>query len=95
MDILRGALLIAATISTGLVTGLFYAFSISVMPALRRADDRTLVDVMQRINKAILNGWFAIGYLGALVFTALAAIVQLSAGYRAILVPTTAALVIY
>ena len=29
-------------------------------PAWRGADDRTFVDAMQRINVAILNGWFAI-----------------------------------
>ena len=39
----------------------------SVMPGLRRVDDRTFVAVMQNINVAILNGWFLVVFLGPLV----------------------------
>jgi uncharacterized membrane protein len=39
----------AAVIAMGLLTGLFYAFDVAVMPALTAADDRTLVDAMQRM----------------------------------------------
>ena len=66
MDIARIASLVAATLTTGLMAGLFFAFDVSVMPALRRSDDRTVVAVMQRVNVAILNGWFLLGYVGAL-----------------------------
>ncbi|MFG2986935.1 DUF1772 domain-containing protein [Streptomyces sp. NPDC048258] len=72
METARFVSLLAATITTGLVSGLFYGFSVSVMPGLRRTGDRTVIEVMQRINVAILNGWFLLGYLGALVFTGLA-----------------------
>ena len=57
MNGVRIAVLLAATITNGWITGLFYAYSISVMPALRRADAAVFVEVMQRINTAILNGW--------------------------------------
>ena len=66
--------LIAATIATGLLAGVFYGFACSVMIALRRVDDRTFVEVMQRINAAIQNGWFMLSFLGSLVFTVLAGV---------------------
>ncbi|MDT7600077.1 MAG: hypothetical protein QOK26_2154, partial [Pseudonocardiales bacterium] len=33
----------AATVTTGLMAGMFFAFSFSVMPGMARADDRTFV----------------------------------------------------
>ncbi|MGW0395934.1 anthrone oxygenase family protein [Streptomyces sp. NPDC003042] len=72
METARFASLIAATIAMGLVSGLFYGFCVAVMPGLRGCGDRTVVEVMQRVNVAILNGWFLLGYLGSLVFTGLA-----------------------
>ncbi|RKS97055.1 putative membrane protein [Streptomyces sp. 3211.6] len=78
METARFAALIAATITTGLVSGLFYGFTVAVMPGLRTSGDRTVVEAMQRINVAILNGWFLLGYVGALVFTGLALALQLA-----------------
>jgi uncharacterized membrane protein len=82
---LGGAALVAATITTGLMAGLLYAYACSVMIALRRTDDRTFVDVMQRINVAIVNAWFLASFLGALVFTTLAAVLHLGADGRPVL----------
>ena len=95
MEIAQTLALIAATVTTGLVSGLFYGFAISVMPALRGAGDRTFIDVMQRVNVAILNGWFLLGYIGALVFTGLAVGLQFGGGDRDAVAPTVAALVCY
>lgn len=67
-----GATLLAGTVTTGLMAGLFAAFSYAVMPGLGRTDDATFVQSMQRINVAILNGWFGICFVGALVFTTVA-----------------------
>ncbi|MFF2192593.1 DUF1772 domain-containing protein [Streptomyces sp. NPDC058157] len=78
METARFAALVAATITTGLVSGLFYGFSVAVMPGLRASSDRTVVETMQRINVAILNGWFLLGYVGALVFGGLALVLQLA-----------------
>ncbi|EQD82634.1 hypothetical protein N599_29655 [Saccharopolyspora erythraea D] len=72
--------LIAATITTGLIAGLFYAFACSVMPALRGTDARTFIDVMQRVNRAILNGWFAAAFAGAFLLTAQAAVLHIGEG---------------
>ncbi|MGP3949758.1 anthrone oxygenase family protein [Streptomyces sp. 7N604] len=95
MELTRNAALLAATITMGLMAGLFYAFAISVMPGLGRTDDRTFVDAMQKMNAAILNGWFAIGFAGALVLTALAVALHIPGDGRAPLPWAVAALVLY
>ncbi|MEV6981819.1 anthrone oxygenase family protein [Sphaerisporangium sp. NPDC051017] len=95
MDALRQAVLIAATITTGLVAGLFYAYACSVMLALRQVDDRTYIRVMQRINVVILNGWFAAGFAGAPLLTAAAIVVHLDERHRDALPWIAAALVVY
>ncbi|MGQ5261271.1 anthrone oxygenase family protein [Micromonospora sp. ZYX-F-536] len=95
MGFLRTASLFAATLTTGLTAGLFAAFAYAVMPGLGRTDDRTLVLAMQRINESILNGWFAVCFGGALVFTLLAAVSHLGDGRRAVLPWIVAALLLY
>lgn len=93
--LLQSAALIAATATTGLVAGLFYAYSCSVMPGLRRTDDSTFVDAMRSINEAIRNGWFALSFAGALLFTTTAAILQFAVDQRPALPWTVAALTLY
>ncbi|MCG5434884.1 anthrone oxygenase family protein [Micromonospora foliorum] len=95
MEVLRTASLFAATLTTGLTAGLFAAFAYAVMPGLARTDDRTLVLAMRRINESILNGWFAVCFGGALLFTLLAAALHLGAGRRAVLPWVVAALLLY
>jgi uncharacterized membrane protein len=87
--------LLAATVSMGLMAGLFAAFTYSVMPGLARADDRTLVITMQRINEAILNPLFGLLLVGALAFTAIGIVLVARAGDRAPLPWLIAALVLY
>jgi uncharacterized membrane protein len=50
--------LVAATVGSGLVAGLFFGFATAVMPGLARSDDRTFVTAMQGINVAIVNPVF-------------------------------------
>jgi uncharacterized membrane protein len=71
------AALLAATVATGLLAGVFYGFACSVMIALRRVDDGVFVEVMQKINAAIQNGWFMLSFLGGLVFTVVAGALHL------------------
>lgn len=68
METARTLILMASTITAGLISGLFYAFTVAVMPGLARSTDGTTVETMQNINKAILNGWFMLAYLGAPLF---------------------------
>ncbi|MER6362184.1 hypothetical protein [Kitasatospora sp. NPDC001527] len=54
-----GPVLATATTAMGLMSGLFFAFDVSVMPGLAAGDDRTYVTAMQHINAAITNPVFA------------------------------------
>jgi uncharacterized membrane protein len=55
LELFRSGTLAAATLTTGLMAGLYYAYAYSVMLGLSRTDDRTFVSAMQQINVAILN----------------------------------------
>lgn len=66
--------LLAGTVATGLMAGLFFGYACSVVPALGGVDDRTYVDVMRRINRAIQNPAFGLCFLGALVLPGVAAV---------------------
>ncbi len=56
-------LVITAT-TTGLIGGLFYAWSCSVTPGLARLSDREYIAAMQAMNRAILNPVFFASFLG-------------------------------
>jgi uncharacterized membrane protein len=51
-------------IGSGLMAGLFFAFSTSVMPALRRQRPAVGAPVMQEVNRAIQNPVFFLVFLG-------------------------------
>ena len=87
--------LVAATVTTGLFAGLFYAFAIAVMPGLRRCDDRTFVQAMHHMNTAILNGWFVLIFVGAAAWTILAAVLSLGGEDRSTLMWILAALALH
>lgn len=71
---LRTPTLMAATITLGLVTGVFTLYAHTIMPGLHRTDDRTFVGAFQSIDRAIVNPWFiGASFLDALALTALAA----------------------
>jgi len=95
LDVFRTGSLVAAALTTGLAAGLFSAYAYSVMPGLGRTDDRTFVMGMQRINVAILNAWFALCFVGALVFTVLAMALHLPGSGHSVLPWIVAALVLY
>lgn len=96
MDAVRALSLIAATMSMGLISGVFGLYAHTVMPGLGRTDDRTFVGAFQAIDRAIINPWFlAGGFVGALVFTALAAVLHLPADRRSVLPWIAVALVLY
>ena len=93
-EILRDAVLIAATLTTGLMAGVFGINSNAIMPGLRRTDDRTFVAAFQSVDRAIINPAFMATFLGALVLTALAAALHLGDG-RPLLPWIMAALILY
>jgi uncharacterized membrane protein len=77
-----GTLMGAAVVCMGLMAGLFYSYSISVMLGLAKTDDRTFVLVMQRLNQAIQNVAFGPVFVGAFAFTGAAAFAQYRMGAR-------------
>jgi uncharacterized membrane protein len=94
-DVLREIVLIAATMTMGLMAGVFGIYSNAIMPGLRRTDDRTFVAAFQSIDRAIINPAFMATFVGALALTALAALLHLTGDGRSILPWTVAAFVLY
>ena len=75
MTLLRITTLMGATLTMGLVAGAFALFAHTIMPGLRKTDDRTFVTAFQQIDRAIINPWFMItAFGGALVLTLVAGI---------------------
>ncbi|MFJ6854214.1 DUF1772 domain-containing protein [Streptomyces sp. NPDC091271] len=92
---LQTGVLLAATLSAGLMAGLFAAFAYAVMPGLARSSDRTLVEAMQGINKAILNPVFMLPFMGAIPLLGLAVVLAWRGQGRPALAWLIAALVLY
>ena len=65
-------IIVAATLSTSLAAGLFYAYSCSVNPGLGRLADADYLKAMQSINRAILNPVFFATFLGTVILLPLA-----------------------
>jgi uncharacterized membrane protein len=74
--------LLLATVTTGLVAGLFAAFAYAVSPGLRRVDDETFVGTVRAVNAAILNPVFGLLFGGSLVAALLAAVLAWDTGAR-------------
>src|SRR5215218_2605098 len=78
MSVLRAISLLGATTTMGLVAGVFALYAHTVMPGLKKTDDRTFVAAFQALDRAIINPWFmAGGFLGALVLTVAAAVAHI------------------
>ena len=72
--------LFAAIAITGLSAGLFYAWSVSVIPGTRKIMDLNYMETMQSINRAILNPAFFLIFFGALILLATSALQHFHAG---------------
>lgn len=60
-------MLVLAVVATGLLAGLFYAYSCSVNPGLGALSDANYLSAMQSINRAIQNPAFLASFMGALI----------------------------
>src|ERR1041384_437612 len=85
METIRALTLGVTALTLGVMAGVFFTFSNSIMPALARSDDRTFVEAMQKINVVIVNGRFLLFFVGALVAAGIAAALHLTAGSRRVL----------
>lgn len=80
----RTALLIFATMTTGLTAGVFADWSNTIMPGLSNVDDHTFVATFQALDTAITNPLFlGLGLTGGLLSTALAFVLYLRGEQRA------------
>ncbi len=95
LDILRAAVLLAATMTMGIGAGVFQLYNFAIMPGLRRTDDRTFVGAFQQIDTAIISPWLFFWFFGALGFTALAVALHFGADERSALPWIGGALVLH
>jgi uncharacterized membrane protein len=95
VNVLEGITLMASTITMGMMAGVFALYANAIMPGLGRTEDRTFVGAFQAIDRAIINAWFLAAFLGALVLTGLAAVLQLGEDEGAVLPWVGAAFVLY
>lgn len=64
----RALLLGGATLTTGLMAGVFYAYTVSVDPGLAAQSDASYIATMQEINQRIQNPVFFASFFGAILF---------------------------
>ncbi len=67
-------------VTTGLMSGLLYGWSVSVIPGTTRVSAANYVDTMQHINRAIINPAFVIPFMGIPLVLGGAAWMQFRAG---------------
>ena len=73
---IKSFILLGAIAMTGLSAGLFYAWSVSVIPGTQNVEDLTYLQTMQSINRAILNPAFFIVFFGSAVLLSLASVFE-------------------
>ena len=73
--IVRLFALTMATLTTGLISGFFYAYACSVTLGLALLPDAQYVDAMQAINATVRNGVFAFSFFGAVLSLLLALVI--------------------
>jgi uncharacterized membrane protein len=75
-SVVRSLALVGATLTTGLISGFFYAYACSVTRGLALLPDAQYVAAMQAINATVRNGVFAFSFFGAALFLILAVVVH-------------------
>ena len=73
-------LTVLAIVGTGLVAGLFFAFSTSIMPGLARLPKPAAALAMQQANRTILNPLFLAVFVGTALICLLVAVAALISG---------------
>jgi len=60
--------LIITTLLVAITCGIMYGYACSVNPGLGKLRDADYLKAMQEINRAILNPWFMICFIGPIIF---------------------------
>jgi uncharacterized membrane protein len=95
LTFLQGVALVAATVTMGLMAGVFGLYAHAIMPGLGRTDDRTFVGAFQSIDRAIINPMFITTFFGALILTGAAAALFVGDDERSVWPWVGVALVLY
>ena len=69
-------LTILATVGSGLIAGVFFIFSVAIMPALARVTPDEGINSMKSINVVIVNPIFLFVFLGTAIFCFMLAIMS-------------------
>ncbi len=77
---IKSIILFITILLTGLSAGLFFAWSVSVIPGTRKVQDIIYLETMQSINRAILNPAFFLIFFGSLLLLAISTIQQFQTG---------------
>ena len=77
VDQLLFALTLLAALGSGLIAGVFFAFSAFVMKALARRPPGEGIAAMQSINVVVLKSWFMVAFLGTAAVCVLALVSSL------------------
>jgi len=77
MDVLRAGSVLAAAVGSGLMAGIFFAFSAVVMPALQRRPAAEGIAAMQTMNVVIANPLFVLIFVGTGVASAASIVLSL------------------
>ena len=73
---LKSLILYGSVILTGLSAGLFYAWSVSVIPGTQKIADPTYLETMQAINREILNPRFFLVFFGSIALLSISSIYE-------------------
>ena len=85
----------AGTLAIGVMAGVFFTYSVAVMPGLRRTDDRTFVGAFQSMDRSIERAPTFLALFGGLACVVVAAGLHLGDGHRSALPWLIAAAVLY
>lgn len=77
---IKSITLFSAIALAGLSAGLFYAWSVSVIPGTRKVGDAIYLETMQSINRAILNPAFFLIFFGSLLLLSISTVQQYRTG---------------
>lgn len=84
MDIsINNTVSILTILVTGLLAGLFFAWAVSIIPGTKGISDRSYLEAMQSINRAILNPSFFIAFFGTGVLLLVSSFLQFWEGVDA------------
>ncbi|MBT8080003.1 MAG: DUF1772 domain-containing protein [Gammaproteobacteria bacterium] len=78
MNVVTTALAVLALLGSGLIAGVFFAFSSFVMKALARMPSHEGIAVMQSINVVVLNRSFLGVFIGTTVISLLVAVLAIT-----------------